>query len=202
MTSIPSQSPAVTCRRCSQPYLLPAHVALPSCPRCGAAYVPLLRRLRDNRNAAALAFLALPVLTIGILTPFISMSQFGYAHAYSLLAGIRELYTRGNTFIASILLTFSVIFPYAKLLALLIATTRLLPLSRKLRSGLHKAATLTGKYSLLDLLVVAVIIVVIKFDGIADARALPGTYWFAAAVFLSIAAGICTDFSPKPSTHP
>jgi uncharacterized paraquat-inducible protein A len=65
------------------------------------------------------------------------------------------------------------------------------------RRRLHWAAKVTGRYSLLDILVVAIVIVVIKFDDVAEARALPGTYWFCAAVFLSIAAGVCVNFEPK-----
>ena len=48
-----------------------------------------------------------------------------------------------------------------------------------------------------DIDLIGHIIVVVKFEGVADARALPGTWYFAAAVFLSIAAGICADFSPR-----
>ena len=113
-----------------------------------------------------------------------------------------ELFDRDHIFLASILLIFSVIFPYAKLIAVLIATSRLARLSGRARHRLHKIAQFTGRYSLLDILVVAIIIVVVRFQDLAEARALPGTYLFALAVFLSIAAGFCVnlDATPSPGT--
>src|SRR5687767_11463109 len=170
------------CRRCGQMFTLSSDTNLPCCPHCGAVVRPWVPRLRDNKNAAILAFLALGFLTAGILLPFMSMSKLGMETSFSMLAGIRELYERGHALLAAILLVFSVIFPYAKLFAILLATTRLVNLSLPTRRMLNHAAKVTGRYSLLDIVVVAVIIVVVKFENIAEARALPGTTCSAAAV--------------------
>ena len=48
---------------------------------------------------------------------------------FSLLSGIGELFDRGNWLIGSVLFGFSVIFPFAKLLALLAATSSLTRMS-------------------------------------------------------------------------
>jgi paraquat-inducible protein A len=192
--------PLGICRRCKKSYILPnQELFLPSCPHCGASLHPLLPKLKNNRNAAVLSLFALAALTTGILLPFISMSNLGDTRSFSLLGGIRELFDRGNFLLASILLIFSVIFPYAKLAAILIATSRLSHLSMKTRHRLHQIAQFTGRYSLLDLLVVAIIIVVVRFQGLAEAKALPGTAFFALAVFLSIAAGFSVNLKPE---HP
>jgi len=190
----------LTCRRCGKSFSLPTHnIFLPSCPHCGTSLRPLWEKIHNNRNAAVLALFALAVLTAGILLPFISMSQLGEERIFSLLGGIKELFDRDHIFLASILLIFSVIFPYAKLIALLVATSPLTRLSDRARHRLHKIAQFTGRYSLLDILVVAIIIVVVRFQDLAEARALPGTYLFAVAVFLSIAAGFCVNLnSPNP----
>src|SRR5437016_11098407 len=192
---------AITCRRCGKTFAPPAaNLFLPSCPHCGTSLHPLWHKLHTNRSAAVLALFALATLTAGILLPFISMSQLGQERIFSLLGGIRELFDRDHIFLGSILLIFSVIFPYAKLIALLIATSRLTRLSSRARHRLHKIAQFTGRYSLLDILVVAIIIVVVRFQDLAEARALPGTYFFALAVFLSIAAGFCVNLTPSPGT--
>ncbi|HEV8606992.1 MAG TPA: paraquat-inducible protein A [Tepidisphaeraceae bacterium] len=192
----------LTCRRCGKTFTPPTtKIFLPSCPHCGTSLHPLWHKLHNNRNAAVLAVFAIAVLTAGILLPFISMSQLGQERIFSLLGGIRELYQRDHLFLAAILLIFSVIFPYAKLIALLIATSRLANLSGRTRHRLHKIAQFTGRYSLLDILVVAIIIVVVKFQDLAEARALPGTYLFTLAVFLSIAAGFCVNLDPPQSHH-
>lgn len=197
-TSRPLAQEARRCRRCGGVFVLPAEpMRFASCPHCGKAVEPLGRRLRDNRLAALLALLGIGVLTAGILVPFVAMEQMGRQRAYSLLGGIGELFSRGYVVLGLILLIFSVIFPYAKLLALLVATSALLRLGGRTRHRLHILAVLTGRYSLLDILVVAVMIVVIRFDGLVEVRALPGTVLFAAAVLLSIAAGLCVRLPPE-----
>jgi uncharacterized paraquat-inducible protein A len=45
------------------------------------------------------------------------------------------------------------------------------------------------------LLVVAIMIVLVKFDGIAEVRALPGTILFGVAILLSILSGVFVDLS-------
>ena len=79
----------------------------------------------------------------------------GEVRVFSSLGGIIELLRTDQKLIGSILLIFSVIFPFAKLASLLIATSRLAPISNRGRKRLHFLASVTGKYSLLDILVVA-----------------------------------------------
>src|SRR5438067_4214453 len=148
--------PSISCRRCGREYLL-RRTILPACPHCGAAPVPLRKRMRHNGLAAVLSVLALITLSIAINQPFISMSKLGEVRVFSLLSGIIELFNTNQALIGSILLIFSVIFPFAKLAALLIATSSLAPISLAARRRLHLLATFTGKYSLLDILVVAIV---------------------------------------------
>jgi paraquat-inducible protein A len=186
----------VVCRRCGRDYLLPRGRALllPCCPKCGAAAVPLRKRMRHNGLSAILAIAALVTLAIAMVTPFVAMTNMGAVRQFSLIGGILELYRIGNVLIATVLLVFSVIFPFAKLLALLVATSSLMPISPRSRRRLHTIATVTGKYSLLDLLVVALVIILVKFKGIAEASALPGTTLFCVAIFLSMASGWTANF--------
>ncbi len=193
MTTV-TVSSTITCRRCGQSY---AHVErahlLPACPHCGAAPVALWRRAQHNGLAAVLALLALVVLAISVTLPFISMSKFGSVRIFSLVGGILELFHSNQVFLATILFVFSVIFPFAKLIALLAATSRHAPLSARARRFMVHAAHFTGRYSLLDILVVAVMIIVVKFNGVAEVRAQPGTILFCVAIFLSILAGFCVN---------
>jgi paraquat-inducible protein A len=189
----------ISCRRCGQDYVLHRRTILPACPHCGAAPVPLLRRLRHNGLAAVLCVIALAMLFIAIQQPFISMSKLGEVRTFSLLSGIMELLRTNHVLIGMILLVFSVIFPFAKLLAILVATSALMPLSTKARRRLHCLASVTGKYSLLDILVVAIVIVLVKFKGLAETQAQTGTTWFCIAIFLSILAGFAVKFERTDS---
>lgn len=193
----------IICRRCGQSYI-DAGGALAGCPHCGAAPRPLRHQLRHNGLAAVIAVVALIVLVIGMVMPFISMTKLGMSRVFSLVGGIIELFHSGNVFIAAILLLFSVIFPVVKLVMLLVATSRLVSMSDRSRRLMHKIAMVTGKYSLLDLLVVAVMIVLVKFGSLAEVQARPGTILFGVAVFLSILAGMCVRFDaarPDEAAH-
>src|SRR5581483_1719428 len=170
-----SQTIDILCRRCGREYVLHRPMLLPACPHCGKAPVPLAQRLRHNGLAAVLCVLALVTLTTAINCPFISMTKLGEERTFSLIGGIMELFSTNQALIGLVLLVFSVIFPFAKLIALLIATSSLVPLSSRVRQRLHWLATITGKYSLLDILVVAIVIVLVKFKGLAEAHAQAGT---------------------------
>jgi uncharacterized paraquat-inducible protein A len=189
----------ITCRRCREPYLLAPRTILPACPHCGASPTALWRKLQNNALAAVLAVLALGVLAVGMATPFVSMSQLGEERVFSLLGGIAELFRDRDFLLGSILLTFSVIFPIVKLTGILIATSRLAPLSIAARRRLHKFVILTGKYSLLDVLVVAVMIVLVKFDQVARVSARAGTAIFSVAIFMSLFAGMLVKLPEEPA---
>jgi uncharacterized paraquat-inducible protein A len=192
---------SVTCRRCGQIYEHAGHAVLSACPQCGASPAPLRHHLRHNGLAAVLAVIALIVLVIGMVMPFISMSKLGTNRVFSLVGGILELFHSGNFFIGMVLLLFSVVFPIVKLVMLLAATSSLVAMSDRARRTMHMIALITGKYSLLDLLVVAVMIVLVKFGQMAEVHARAGTILFGVAVLLSIAAGLCVNFKdPQPET--
>jgi len=190
---------SIICRRCTRAYELRAGSILPACPHCGASPRGLFSRLKDNRIAAIIATLALVTLAIALTMPFMDMTTLGRRREFSLIGGIRQLFQDSHYVLAGVLLIFSVIFPIAKLVTLLIATSKLANVSIRTRKILHKAADLTGKYSILDVLVVAVLIVLIKFRNIAEVHPRAGVTWFCVAVFLSIVAGMCVSF-PSPGT--
>ncbi len=192
----------IICRRCRRPYLLPHRRGiLPACPSCGASPRPLRHALKHNGLAAVTSLLAAAVLGLSMRFPFITMIKLGDERSFSLPGGIYELYKDGDVFLAAILLSFSVIFPFAKLLCLLLATSSLVPFSSRARRVLHKLADLTGKYSMLDVLVVAISIVVVKFNAIAEVHARAGTYLFCVAVGLSILASAFVHHARFHSIH-
>jgi paraquat-inducible protein A len=191
-------STPVTCPRCASEYVVASSAWLPACPKCGRAPVALRKRIGNNKLAAVLAVCAGTALVMGFSKPFMTMEKLGTRNTFSLVEGVVELIQHGNVFIGSVLLIFSVVFPVAKILALLCATSTLVPLSGRVRHVLHRAADLTGKYSMLDVLVIAVIIVLVKFNGLAKVEAHSGTIWFCCAVLLSLLAGLFVKI-PAPS---
>lgn len=161
-----------------------------------------IRRVRTNKNAATLAFLTLGMLIPGLTLPFVHSSIVGEERTYSVLTGIGRLYLDGNIFLAIVILVFSVIFPFVKAVFLLTATSSFIPLGRVGRARLAHLAITTGKYSLLDLLVVALLIVIVQVDGLAKVEPRIGTVFFGLSVFLAMLAGLCIHFPDRTDNGP
>lgn len=159
-------------------------------------------QFRSNANAATLALIALLTLGLGIFSPFMMMTVplMGVHNTYSLIGGIVEFFHSGgsgNYFLGIILLTFSVLFPTAKLLLLLTATSRFAPISKTTRIRIHRWVGLTAKYSMLDLMVIAIMIVIFKAGNlvsVASVAGLSGIYIFSGAILLSMMAELMVDF--------
>lgn len=103
---------------------------------------------------------------------------------YSVLGGILALIDHGSVGLGILLLAFSVFFPAAKL-ALLAAATAGARGGALLRLTHH-----AGKFSMLDVFVVALLILAVKgLPGDSEAVLGWGVYAFAASVVLGIVAG-------------
>src|SRR4051794_7444191 len=108
---------------------------------------------------------------------------------YSVLSGIMAMIHHGNAGIGYLLLAFSAIFPTLKLSVMASATQ---VLARGQRAGpLLTLAHHTGKFSMLDVLVLALIVVAIKgLPGSSQIRLGWGVWAFAASVVLSLIASV------------
>jgi paraquat-inducible protein A len=160
------------------------------CPHCKARVGGRSQASRSNQNAATFAILSEVVLVIAVFLPFMSVVKLGQAETYSLVGGIRELWKHGSPGLAIIIGLFSLVFPLVKNALLLAATTTLLPLSMAHRRALHAFAAKTGKYSMLDVFVVAIIVVVVKLGKSTEVVVRNGTFMFCLAIALSMAASV------------
>lgn len=133
--------------------------------------------------AAALAFLA-----AGVTLPLLTVSRLWvFEDEVSILAAIAGLWEGGELFLAVALLLFSIVFPAAKLAGVMTLWAAVRPGRRAFARGLAVVEGL-GRWSMMDVLVVALLIFSLKASGLASATSQPGLYCFAAAVVLSMAA--------------
>ena len=107
-----------------------------------------------------------------------------FTDTYSIWAGIMELWKADLYFLAGLIFFFSMIFPMAKLLGLM--GIWFVPLEQETRSRYLDWLEMLGRWSMLDVFVVATLIVLIKSKSIVDANAAIGIYLFAGAVLLSM----------------
>jgi paraquat-inducible protein A len=128
-------------------------------------------------------------LVAGLLMPVITIHQMVFwKDSFSVLTGIRALYTEGNVALAVIVFVFSVIFPIIKL-----ATMFAVWLDRFSHKEKRKALAwigYLGKWSMLDVFVVAITVVISKISSMMDAKAQIGIYVFAASIVMSIIASM------------
>ena len=144
-------------------------------------------RLGGRRFLLSLAIIGAAVcLALGISLPIMKLTKFVFwSTEHSLLSTVRVLLEDGQTFLGLMILIFSVILPVTKLLYLLLVST--LPLSEITRQSRRlRALEWLGKWSMHDVLVLALTIFFIKAQGIYDAASLNGVYFFTAAVALMI----------------
>lgn len=192
-----------SCRRCGERFTVPVGTGprLPVCPHCGASVTPLLAKWKSNKNATVLACLSLLALIPAVLLPFMSIVKLGRTETYSLVGGIRQLAVDGQWLLASVIFIFSLVFPIAKLLFILIATSSLVRIPWKTRTLLHNMSTHTAKYSMLDVFVIAVLVVVIKLGEATEVHIQSGTALFCVAILLSVLASACARFE-QPESKP
>lgn len=144
-------------------------------------------RLGGRRFLLSLAIISASVcLALGISLPIIKLTQlYFFSTEHSLLSTTWVLINDEQYFLGFTILVFSIVFPVLKLLYLLLVST--LPKTEIIRHRRRlKALEWLGKWSMHDVLMLALTIFFIKSQGLYDATSLTGVYFFTAAVVLMI----------------
>ena len=138
-------------------------------------------------------WVALVFLIAGLTKPMIRFEQFWvFSDTVSLWGGTMTLLRSGETFLGSVLMLFSILFPVIKNLWLLV----LAHLGRARGFGM-KVLGVLGKWSMLDVFVIAILIVSARMDGITEARLLSGLYYFIVSVLLVNAVSTIFTWAPR-----
>ncbi len=124
------------------------------------------------------------LLLIGLSTPILTISQFIFiSNSFSVLSGIYELLKHGQIILFLVVSLFSLIMPVLKIWLLFRIVN-----NRQVHSAtIQRYLTLMhdyGRWSMLDVLVVAMMIVMVKLGTIATIQVHYGLYVFGAAVLL------------------
>ena len=144
-------------------------------------------RLGGRRFLLSLAILSASVcLALGISLPIIRLTKYVFwSTEHSLISTVASLLDDGQLFLGITVLVFSIVLPVMKLLYLLLVSTLPAAEIRRQRRRL-RALEWLGKWSMHDVLVLALTIFFIKSQGVYDAASLSGVYFFTAAVGLMI----------------
>lgn len=174
------------------------------CARCGATLLSRPRLLRSNSRAAALAATALALYPFAILLPMLRIEKLGHAREASLLEGIATLLSDGHLLVGLVILLCSVILPAGKLLAVLTLAGVGRHLAERRRAMTYRLLEWTGRWGMLDVVLVAVLVAAVKLGDLAEVTPGPAAWAFAACVTLSLLAAACFDAHRlwSPQDHP
>jgi paraquat-inducible protein A len=131
-----------------------------------------------------LLLLATILLAFGVNFPMLTISQFVVMKtSFSVVSGIYELLRNGQILLFVLVALFSLVLPILKIVVLF----RILSVKHGNPVVINRYLHLMheyGRWSMLDVLVVAVLIVAVKLGTIASIEIHFGLYVFAAAVLL------------------
>ena len=136
----------------------------------------------QQRSIPLLLVAAFLLFGTGIFFPFFHVTKFWvFDDAVSVVGGIITLFREGEYFLFAVLTLFTLVFPCVKLgLLTVIWLERAHDLARMRR--LHRWVESLGKWSMLDVFVVAILIVAMKSAGVADLHIGVGLYLFTFSV--------------------
>jgi len=130
-------------------------------------------------------FSSVVTLVLGLFLPVITLKELVFwQHTFSVLTGIVSLWDEKYYFLSLVILLFSIIFPFLKLVMLFFVWFKRMSDARR-KNYLKWLATL-GKWSMLDVFVVAMTIVIAKISRFASAEPRLGIYFFCFSIMVAI----------------
>lgn len=147
--------------------------------------------MRSSARSFLLGLLILAAticLVLGLTLPIIRLTWFYlWSDVHSLASVVRDLYLSDEIILATVICLFSVVFPFLKLLYLL-ALYSIQHVQPSRSADWLKRLSWLGKWSMLDVLVLALVIFYAKATNLADATSMPGIYLFTSSVILTMIA--------------
>lgn len=182
------------CHGCGQVHRIPALVAGDEarCTRCGSLLARHGGLRRSAQRTAAVAIAAAILYLPAILLPIVEIERLGYRRSASVLGGVRDLLASGEWFVGVVVLVFSIILPAIKI-ALLLELSLVQIFFRKHRAQTYRWTERLGRWSMLDVLLLALLVAFVKIGDLVMIRMGPGVLAFSACVFASLVASACFD---------
>src|ERR1041385_2323138 len=123
------------------------------------------------------------LLALGLSMPLMNVEKMIFwKNDYSVLTGITGLYNEGEYFLSAILFLFCLVFPIVKLVTLWCLWQ--FKCGDALREKILDWLGFLGKWSMLDVFVVAILIVAVKLGPLASVKPQQGVYIFTTAIIL------------------
>ena len=171
-----------------------APTTVPQCPRCGSTMH--LRKNDSIQRTLALRVTACLLYIPANLYPIMYTDQLGSTEASTIMGGVILLIELGSAPIALVIFIFSVMVPSGKLMAmfyLLWTVKRHSPLDPRQRSIMYRVTEFIGKWSMVDVFVVSILVALVHLGGLLVIRPGVAALSFAGVVIFTMIAAESFD---------
>jgi len=128
-------------------------------------------------------------LALGLTLPLVRFETlYFFSDTPSLLGIIVSLWNEENRLLAALVAAFSVVFPTAKIIAVSAETVGGIAADGRSARLVARLVPVMSKWSMMDVLLVALVIVAAKTSGIASAFTQPGLWFYAGS---TVAVTLC-----------
>jgi paraquat-inducible protein A len=166
----------------------------PRCPRCGAV---LHRRKPDSlARTWALTLTAYILYVPANLLPIMTVTMSGRGEADTIISGVKELIVGGMWPLALLVFFASITVPVLKLLALTFLLLSVRSGSRWRpweRTVLYRLTESVGRWSMIDVFVITILVAVVELGALATIEAGPGAVAFGGVVVITMFAAMSFD---------
>ena len=186
----------LSCRACSLVSRAVKNAQAMSCPRCGAH----LHFRKPHSISRTWAFLiAAYILYIPAnMLPIMDTNSLFDTQQDTILSGVIFLWESGSWPTALLVFFASIVVPLLKIIALtiLVVSVQWRSIWRPLaRARLYRVVGFFGRWSMLDIYVVAILVALVQIQSLAVVHAGPGAMAFGAVVILTMFAA--SNFDPR-----
>ncbi len=174
-----------------------------ACPRCGAH---LHARKPHSIGRAWAYWIAAVVLYFPAnLLPIMQTSSLFDSQRDTIMSGVIFLWNDGSWPLALLVFFASVVVPLLKLIALayLLVTVQIgMSRRRHQRTRLYRMLEFVGRWSMLDIYVVTILVALVHLQSLAEVEAGPGAIAFGAVVVLTMLSAMSFDPRLIWDAHP
>ncbi len=193
---------AVGCKTCGLVNALPAtdsqsNISEPDnyvCQRCGSdLYV---RKPNSEQLTWALLLTAAILYIPANAYPMMITTSLGQSHASTIIGGMVELWQHGSEPVAVIIFVASVLVPIVKMLVLVLLLWLARhpgPLNAQQKTRLYRITELIGRWSMVDVFVVAIMVALIQSGNLMSVLPGPAALAFCAVVITTMLAAMAFD---------
>lgn len=169
-------------------------VTMGTCPRCGSHLH--LRKPQSVQRTVALMIAAAALYIPANVLPVMTVVELGDVEATTIVAGMVTFWKNGAYPIALVIFIASILIPFLKIAALtwlcLAASGKLQP-SPSLLGKVYWFTELLGRWSMVDIFVVGILVALVQLGNYMTIRPGPGAVAFAGVVLLTMLAALSFD---------